>query len=1039
MIKRNPSAGRAGKCGVTLIELIVVIVVLGVIVASVLGIMLTSRRTTKMTERIVEAQQNARFAVDVMATDIRSAGYGADGQLAQGAIVYAAPFEIIFNANLNPYPDGNIPGYPKAINTMLSPHDIPPFSSPVHYSPSQTFGTGAETFRYTIDYNNDGVLAAGDRTSPEAARTENPNDYVLIKQVYGELGDGSNGGESQVLAVIRGPDVWPSQSTSIRPLFEYWLDNDADPTTPDVLFGDTDGDGELSAAEISVLNSPVPSPERITRVTINVIGETSSPYSGGEYKQVKVTTQVNTIRNLPPVFWLIRGHAYADANGNGQFDGGEAALDNIPISLNTGQVCATGVGGIQGLYEFSVVPGSYTVRASEPVGYELTTPSSFVVLAQTADVDSTTSRFFGLQSIPIGYLTGVVFNDSLYPNGRWDHDSFPPEPTIPGVKVEVLGSEQDTLTDSLGHYSFIVNAADTHIVREHDLFGYISTAAETVAAPGVSYVYTSPYMVAFVVAQDCTARVYFGDLSGKTGVIQGLVFEDMGAEIDSFYEPLDGDLGLPGVWIGLSQGTGASEKLVTMTSTDIDGSFSIVVPINPSPAESYNVIEADPPAYMSINANRVGGVRVENDGDTVDVRAFADRKQIIITLKGRALTIATPDLKEDTRVDKDIVIGKGVNGENLSVWYNKYVSPGEPPLTDLFNTNRDDARACPKTLYDLASAPINNDDYPDVLCGMDTPHENIWIWFTGTTGANKGKLPTDPAANPPGEHGKKYTTISGGDKVRAVATGLLGTPDASVPFNDNYYDVVVGTHKGVVSGNIEVWLNQRPSTIDLNCTASDVYDTGGQVYDVAVGDVVGASSVIKDGIPDIIVGTRTAEGQGKIIIFRNLGTAGPGNFQLYKTFPASGEVWCVGVLDLLEDVDNDQDIVIGTKTGSWTGKVEIWHNNSDGTFGQDDTLATYTANPGGMVRCLGLARIYPDVYPDIALGTKTGDFTGMILLYDLAYGRFPWGGPVDPSGGTETGTMRALNIADFDKNGNNDFIVGERTGVTEGKLVIFYY
>ncbi len=1023
--------------GFTLVELMVVMVIVSIIITSIIGVMLSTRKTAKWSEVLIEAQQNARFACDVMAADIRCAGYGIDASLVQGAIVYAGPFEIIFNANMTPYPDTTPPQEPAAINIDKSPKNVPPGSSPVHYLPGQTFNTGAETIRYTIDYNDDGVISATDKTSPEAVRTKNPNDYLLIKQVYGELWDGTNGGQNQELAVIRGPDVWPGQTTGISPLFEYWLDHDNDPTTPDVLFGDTDNSGDLSIAEINALNTQVPNPDRITRVTINVIGETREPHSGENYRSVKMTTAINTLRNNPPKFRLITGHVYLD-DGNGIFED-EVGVDSILVSLHTAQTCYTGLGGLlQGMYEFSVLPGSYTVKVTIPAGYALTTASSFVAYAKTQDVDSTSANLFGLKTVALGYLTGVVFDDSLCTNGEWDPDSG--EQTIPGVQISVTSTHQVAYTDSTGHYFFKVNAGEIfmHVVTEADPDSYISTAAQTIPSAGAFCFPLGPNDVRFWVMEGCTAKINFGDKKGASGKIKGFVFEDVGTVVDSLYEPEDGDVGIPNVKIEITQGIGASETFVTSTITDVDGSFSVIVPINPIPDPTYNVLETDPDGFNSINLNRVEGLEIPDEGDSVIVRPFADKRIIIISLKGRALTVITPDLMEDTYVDNDIVMGKGINGENLLVWYNGYLSPGNPPPQSLFNVNRDDARTCDKTIYALSANPINDDNLPDVVSVMDSHTDNIRAWFTRTGPPKKyqGKLPDIPD--------KIYSTISAGEKVMSVATGLLGTPRADIFFNDNYFDVAVGTRKGVNSGVLEVWLNQRPDSIALLATAVDVYQTAGasdlgEVKGIAIANVVGAGGGAPDGWPDIILATITGANTGEIVIFRNTGTPGPGNFSWYKTLPASGEVNCVAVLDLLEDANNDRDIVIGTKTGDWTGKVEIWHNNNDGTFGNADTLATYTAEAGGAVQCIGVTRLCPDVYPDIVVGLKTSvDYTGKVLLYDLAYGRFPGGGPTDPAGGFYTGEMVTLSIADFDKDGKNDFIIGERTSATVGHLLIFF-
>jgi hypothetical protein len=117
--------------------------------------------------------------------DMRSIGYGIDYTRGQMGLVYAGPYDVVFNANLRPEPDeGSTPGTPTAMNIMSSPATVPP-SGTIMYAPSQTFQTGAETIRFTLDSTNDGVISTDDRTDDTIEETANPYDYTLVRQVYG--------------------------------------------------------------------------------------------------------------------------------------------------------------------------------------------------------------------------------------------------------------------------------------------------------------------------------------------------------------------------------------------------------------------------------------------------------------------------------------------------------------------------------------------------------------------------------------------------------------------------------------------------------------------------------------------------------------------------------------------------------------------------------------------------------------------------------------------------------------------------------------
>ncbi|MCK4523392.1 type II secretion system protein, partial [candidate division WOR-3 bacterium] len=209
------------KKAFTLIELLIVVVVFSIIMASVLGVYINSQRAKYRIDMMTEAQQAARTALDFMIKDIRAAGYNIDLEEdatsnPQRRIVYAGPYELIFNANIRPVNDNpENPIAPQAMDHTLN--------TPVHYSPSKKYETGAETIVYTLDYNNtDGIINTTDRGATESAFTPNPNDYALVKRVYGyDAATTSNGGANQIVSIVGGPDQFPSQ-TSGTPMFLYW-------------------------------------------------------------------------------------------------------------------------------------------------------------------------------------------------------------------------------------------------------------------------------------------------------------------------------------------------------------------------------------------------------------------------------------------------------------------------------------------------------------------------------------------------------------------------------------------------------------------------------------------------------------------------------------------------------------------------------------------------------------------------------------------------------------------------------------------------
>ncbi|AJF06030.1 hypothetical protein GSUB_04900 [Geoalkalibacter subterraneus] len=71
----------------TLIELLIVSGLVGIVMAAVLGLVVTTQRHTYTSEEVVDVQQNLRVALDFMSCDLRHAGLG----VAADAIILEAP------------------------------------------------------------------------------------------------------------------------------------------------------------------------------------------------------------------------------------------------------------------------------------------------------------------------------------------------------------------------------------------------------------------------------------------------------------------------------------------------------------------------------------------------------------------------------------------------------------------------------------------------------------------------------------------------------------------------------------------------------------------------------------------------------------------------------------------------------------------------------------------------------------------------------------------------------------------------------------
>jgi len=93
------------ECGFTLIELMIAMAILTMVMASVYGVYIASSRTATIQNASAAAQQSARLGIELMAQDIRMAGFDPLGT-AGAAIVISQPGKIQVTSDKNS--DGSI-------------------------------------------------------------------------------------------------------------------------------------------------------------------------------------------------------------------------------------------------------------------------------------------------------------------------------------------------------------------------------------------------------------------------------------------------------------------------------------------------------------------------------------------------------------------------------------------------------------------------------------------------------------------------------------------------------------------------------------------------------------------------------------------------------------------------------------------------------------------------------------------------------------------------------------------------------------------
>lgn len=973
---------REGERGFSAVEALVSVAVLAIIVLFAVTMFQNSNKMARSASIQGDSQQSARVAVDLITKDMRALGYGVDMGGGQVGLVYAGPWDVIFNANINPGTDNPLaPAQPAAINLAQAPSGVP--AGGALYAPVISFTTGAETIRYTLDSNGDAAVDTTDQGDDPEEASPNPSDFVLRKEIYGDAGDGTNGGAGEPVAIVRGP-VADQSGTLPSPLFMYWIDVDNDVTTAEVLHGDADGNGALSQAEIAAI-TPVPAAQLalVTRTVITVSAEDGESQGRGDYRTRQLVSSVS-FRNFIRRTAIIAGTVYQDTDSDGAYDlGDESGIVNVTVRLSTGAAMDT---DSDGQYVFEVTPGTYTITEFDPPGYVSTTSNT---ASLDVDTGSTTTMHFGDRpGSGVGTIQGKVYHDA---NQNMVHEAG--EPGIANVRVTLQTGQTDS-TDASGDYSFEIPCG-TYSVVETDSTGWGSTTPNSVDV--------------ILTADGQTQVVNFGDVpAGTFGTIQGIVYLD--ADANAVYDT--GELGIADVTV----------RLVGQDSTVTNGTGQFSFTVAPG---IHSVREEDLAGYSSSTPNLISNILVSPDstvalefGDVFE--GSLDFTVVSVGATDRALSIASTDLKEDIKGDSDIILGTqqaaGIN--NLHVWHNKRVN-SSTPITALFNASPTFSRAAGGPVPALRKMDFNADGVMDLLTGADLSIiPNLKVWRTITSGGSRGMYPLTPNYS-------FQTTI----------------PTAPMSFADFYWPglakriILAGTKISTTTGRVEVWVDQGDGNLAHVSAADLSIDSNGalgQVTALATGDFNA------DGYPDIAVGQTSGTYLGRVTMFYANPGSGVG-WSEHDILPSTGAAVSLAAVNMAEDQYGDIDLLVGTSKSLGSGVIELW-NNDNGDLGViDEVSGTQSVSDwvdgGGEVLAISTARLDNDVFPDIAAGTRTALYAGKLKVY-RTFGFLPSTAMVLSAAGS--GEVVTLGFDDFNIDGLKDIAVGTRSAVSTGELIIYF-
>jgi prepilin-type N-terminal cleavage/methylation domain-containing protein len=989
---RSWSYGRRPSAGFTLVEMLVTLVIFAVVAVTLTLVVMNSAKSKQKTTQRIESEQGARAAVDLMARDIRSAGYGADMDDVphQPAIAYVDSKEIVLSENQLPYPDPTTAA-PQAYNPAGSPK---PFTlTGTTWTPPMKYTTGAELIRYTLDVNNDGVVNANDIASvqgADAAATPNPNDYVLVRQVYGDNTGGvagNNGGSTQRVALVRSP-----VDAGVPPMFNVYMKGSSTP--------------------YDWASGPVPANQlqNIASIQLQVTATASKPDNRGQFAQTTIATQVNASRSVPnfsTTTYTVSGYVFNDLNTNGMKDGSDVGLANATVRLGGSYVAFTNASGF---YQIQAPAGTYVLRHTPPMGYRSAmTPDTFSVVLSSTVV----TRNFADAALPGGTVTITAFSDD---NLNTFQDTG--EKGLPGIKMTISpGSPGDTTgyTDANGNLT---------------KFTGVGAFTVTCNKPDSVTVTTGNNPYSGSMTNGANVPISFGLSNGSTGHIKGTVFVDSDR---NGLQDKNQDVGLANVWVGVTKDGGVT--VAGYAYTDASGHYDITTPINNPPhTDAYTVYVTPPGGYFPVGSTAIGNLWLAG-GATLNNNNFAMANYTIITLTAsRVLSLAAADMIEPDWAkkgepgvhDMDLILGADAGGtDNISVWFDNY------PSSSLFNSSPSYTRLAPNSVMAMAVDTLdkqNTKARPDVVTGTKfTASGNFFVWFTQGTSGNEGYLSSTYNS------GQNYKTQDNGD-VQAVVTLDCGGGDMP--------DIVVGT-KGATAGqgSIEVWLNSNANTPTF--TRDETFTLiGGSI----MGEVTGMAlaDLDNDGRKDLIVCTHTSDYNGQLAVYQNVGRTAGSRFTLRYSVSFGGSApTCVTTVD--GDGDGWKDIFVGTQRSTSQGNV--WQVKNLGAVTPWSFNIVRAVDAPGFVQSLCAADFGGASRGDLAVGyrTSTTGFGGGVRIYYMDTGLLPSNG-VDPSSGSLVNMIPALAAANFNYGENTqapptpyltDLAAGMKSSATTGALIVF--
>jgi len=690
-------------------------------------------------------------------------------------------------------------------------------------------------------------------------------------------------------------------------------------------------------------------------------GATIGYMAQGSLDTIVDASSVNVTQNFPVKTYIpgfVQGYVFDDQDNDKTIDAGEEIAGASVVLTNSAKLVYT---NSTGFYCMASIPTTDDAVCNPQAAIYTPVSPSNADTTITIAANATNTVNFIFRQAGKAYIGGKVFRDAA-PLKTYEGGTL--EPGIGNVIVAVYEGtameqpswiKEDT-TDADGNFLIEVpetDAANPYFVSEVDSAGWVSTT------PNYKF-------IGAIAADDTLDTLHFGDI--KLQAIEISAVNVMCIAVKDFYEyegaatthKYDEDIVLGTMYNSSGNILGWFDKCNGVSTTPLNGLFNT----NPDYSRTTNIANANISAMAS---------------DTMD-------RIVVINNTGSSGTITDQNYK-NSRTRRDLVIGldnTGVSGPsyNVVVW------------------------------------PTINDDSTTGAWGRAQHPANIY----NTTTTKFYLTAADPT----------YV-------VNSITTGDFG--------NDGFPDIVAGFSTGVnaTSGGFVLWLNkavpQVKNTTMQNRTFPAPPDTQKWMPSLNLGAVKAVASCYQmiGTKTDLVVGTKLGSGVGRIYVYEGQYTA-PW-FVLKDTYDPGGEVVALELIDI--NNDGKKDIVAAIKTAEGKGKLEVWKQGTDKRFGVEilsfrEPNYTSLLNDGEpMAMDADFMKWSGSIYPHIVVGLKASSYIGKTLIFDCNGGVLVGLG-TDPSQGAYTGEVAAVGIGDFNQDGVKDIAIAEKKDANTGHLVIFF-